>query len=382
MTNYLILIKLLEEQYFKKRWRKILDTRIAVVGCGLWGKNLVRNFYNLGALYAGCDLDNEVLKTATAEYPDVLFTNNIDELLYNDKIDAVVIATPSHTHYNLVKRALECGKHVYVEKPIATSADEAKELNELADKKKAVLMVGHLLMYHPAVNRLKNLIEDGVLGDIEYIQSDRLNINFYKNDRSVMWDLAPHDLSMIGYIIDKSPLQVKSAVGASTENDGVMDIVHIDIEFPDNIHAHISNSWIHPLKRVMLIVRGSKATAVLDDTESSNKLQLYDNFSQTKRLIDYPEYLEIEPLKLECQHFINCIKNKMKPRSDGLNGYNVVKVLEEAERIMLGKQYSKIQSLKFASSRKKNIKLSEKSIQEGTSVISHISRLTNEEINK
>jgi UDP-2-acetamido-3-amino-2,3-dideoxy-glucuronate N-acetyltransferase len=365
-----------------KNWRNILDTKIAVIGCGLWGRNLVRNFHNLGVLYAGCDLDSETLKIASKEYPEVFFTNNIDEIFNNKKIDAVVIATPSHTHYNLVKRALESGKHVYVEKPIATCAEEAKELNEFAEEKECVLMVGHLLMYHPAVNRLKTLIEDGVLGDIDYIQSDRLNINFYKNDRSVMWDLAPHDLSMISYIIDKSPLQVKSAVGASTEHNEVMDIVHVDIEFPDNIHAHISNSWIHPLKRVVLLVRGSKATAILDDAETVNKLQLYDNFSQTKRLIDYPEYLEIEPLKLECQHFISCIKNKMKPRSDGTNGYNVVKVLEEAEKIMLGKQYNKVQSLKFASSRKKNIRTSEKPIQEGSTIVSQISRLTTEELNK
>jgi len=359
-----------------------LNTRIAVIGCGTWGKNLVRNFYNLGVLHAVCDLDPDLLKNISAEYPDIIFTNNIDEIFNNKEIDGVIIATPSHTHYSLVKKALQLGKHVYVEKPIATRTDEAKELNELSDEKARVLMVGHLLMYHPAVNRLKILIADGALGNIEYIQSDRLNINFYKNDRSVMWDLAPHDLSMISYVIDKVPLSVKSAVGASTENNGVMDIVHVDIDFPDNIHAHISNSWIHPLKRVMLIVRGSMATAVLDDTESTNKLQVYDNFSQTRRLIDCPEYLDIEPLKLECQHFINCIKNNMKPRSDGANGYEVVKILEEAEKIMLGKQYNKVQSLKFASSRKKAVKTADKSIHEGSAILSHISKLAIEESNK
>lgn len=354
-------------------------TKVAVIGCGTWGKNLVRNFHNLGVLHAVCDLDPDLLKSVSEEYSDVICTSNIDEILSNKEVDGVIIATPSHTHYSLVKKALELGKHVYVEKPIATCTQEAKELNELADKKACVLMVGHLLMYHPAVNRLKLLIADGILGNIEYVQSDRLNINFYKNDRSVMWDLAPHDLSMISYVIDRIPLKVKSAVGVSTENNGVMDIVHVDIEFPDNIHAHISNSWIHPLKRVMLIVRGSKATAVLDDTEPTNKLQVYDNFSQTRRLIDCPEYLEIEPLKLECQHFINCIKNKMKPRSDGTNGYEVVKLLEEAEKAMLGKQYSKVQSLKFASSRKQAVKTSDKSIHEGSAILSHISKLASEE---
>jgi len=358
-----------------------LNAKVAVIGCGTWGKNLVRNFHYLGVLHSVCDLDQELLKNIMEEYPDISFTNSIDDVFSNQQIDGVIIATPSHTHYPLVKRALELGKHVYVEKPIATSADEAKELNELANEKECVLMVGHLLLYHPAVNRLKTLIEDGILGDIQYIQSDRLNINFYKNDRSVMWDLAPHDLSMISYVIDKIPLRVKSAVGTSTDNNGVMDIVHVDIEFPDNIHAHISNSWIHPLKRVMLIVRGSMATAILDDTETANKLQIYDNFSQTRRLIDCPDYLEIEPLKLECQHFINCIKNKMKPRSDGTNGYEVVKLLDEAEKIMLGKQYNKVQSLKFASSRKKMAKTSDKSLQEGSVILSHISKLATEELN-
>jgi UDP-2-acetamido-3-amino-2,3-dideoxy-glucuronate N-acetyltransferase len=359
-----------------------LNTKVAVIGCGTWGKNLVRNFHNLGTLHAVCDLDLELLNSIKQEYPDIVLTNSIDEIFSNQEIDGVIIATPSHTHYPLVKKALEFGKHVYVEKPIATRADEAKELNDIADKEALVLMVGHLLLYHPAVNRLRTLIAEGILGSIEYVQSDRLNINFFKNDRSVMWDLAPHDLSMISYVIDKDPLSVKSAVGASTENNGVMDIVHIDIEFPDNIHAHISDSWIHPLKRVMLIVRGSMATAVLDDTESANKLQIYDNFSQTRRLVDCPEYLEIEPLKLECQHFINCIKNKMKPRSDGENGYQVVKILEEAEKIMLGQQYSKVQSLKFASSRKKMVKPLDKSIQEGSAILSHVSKLATEELNK
>lgn len=357
-----------------------MNKKVAVIGCGTWGKNLVRNFYNLGVLSACCDLDEELLNSISVEYPDIKVTRDLDDIFNNRNIDGIVVATPSHTHYNLVKKALELGKHVYVEKPIATSADEAKKLTELSEQNACVLMVGHLLMYHPAVNRLRTLIEDGILGDIEYVQSDRLNINIFKNDRSVMWDLAPHDLSMISYVLDKSPVKVKSAVGVSTENNGVMDIVHVDIEFAGNIHAHISNSWIHPLKRVLLMVRGSKATAVLDDAESNNKLQVYDNFSQTRRLIDYPEYIEIEPLKLECQHFINCIINKIKPRSDGANGYEVVKILEEAEKIMLGTHYNKIHSLKFASSRKKAGKILEKPIQEGSKVLSQISRLASEEI--
>ena len=332
----------------------MLDVKIAVIGCGLWGKNLIRNFYNLGALYSGCDIDHEMLEAMSTEYPGVNFTDNMDNLFNSKEINGIAIATPSHTHYPLVKKAIGAGKLVYVEKPIATNSEEAKELTELAEQNERALMVGHLLLYHPAVNRLRTLIAEGVLGDIVYAQSDRLNVNYYKNDRSVMWDLAPHDLSMISYVLDKSPVSVRSAVGTSTGNDGIIDITHIDIDFPDGILVHISDSWIHPEKRVVLLVRGTKATAILDDAEPINKIRIFDNFSQNNQIIECPEYIEIEPLKLECQHFINCIHNKIKPRSDGMNGYEVVKTLEEAEKIMLGNNYSKIHNLQLASSRRKS----------------------------
>lgn len=332
-----------------------MSIKVAVVGAGIWGKNLVRNFYNLGVLHSVCDLDPENLETISREYPDVKLTSDFNELLKNSEVSGIAIATPSHTHYPLVKLALNDGKHVYVEKPIAVASDEAQELNLLAEEKERVLMVGHLLLYHPVVNRLKTLISEGHLGKIQYVESDRLNINFFKNDRSVMWDLAPHDLSMVSYLLGMPPVSVKSAVGFSTNDDGVMDIVHLDIMFPENIHAHISNSWIHPQKRVLLLARGTKATAIIDDTEPVNKLHIYDNFSADKRTVEYPDYLPIEPLKLECQHFINCIINKCKARSDGENGYLIVKTLEEAERLMLGKNYNKIHNLKLATSRSKKV---------------------------
>lgn len=329
------------------------EVKVAVVGCGMWGRNLIRNFYNLESLYSVCDMDSEALHAISSQYNDVKSVNNFDEILKTEEIKGVVIATPSHTHYPLVKKALEAGKNVYVEKPIATNSQEAKELTEIAEEKGLVLMVGHLLLYHPAVTRMKTLIKDGVLGDIKYVQSDRLNVNFFRNDRSVMWDLTPHDLSMAAYVLDKSPISVQSAVGCSVNNDGIIDISHIDINFEDDILVHLSDSWIHPVKRVVLMVRGTEATAVLDDTLSENKLVVYDNFSQEKRIIEIPDYIEIEPLKLECQHFLNCIQNKIKPRSDGLNGYEVVKILEDAEKIMLGSKYNKISDIKLVSSRTK-----------------------------
>ena len=330
-----------------------MSIKVAVIGCGTWGKNLVRNFYNLEALYSVCDIDSDLLCKVTDEHTGVKCICDFNEILETEEIKGVVISTPSHTHYPLVKKALLAGKDVYVEKPISTNSEEAKELMDYAEEKGLVLMVGHLLLYHPAVNRLKSLIKEGVLGDITYVQSDRLNINFFRNDRNVLWDLAPHDLSMAGYILDRKPLKVTSAVGYSVNNDDIVDITHIDVEFAGDIPVHLSDSWIHSVKRVVLMARGTKATAILDDTLPSKKLEVYDNLTPDRRLIECPDYIDIEPLKLECQHFLSCIKNRTKPRTDGFNGYETVKILEDAEKIMLGNKYSKISSIKLASSRRK-----------------------------
>ena len=326
---------------------------VAVIGCGIWGKNVVRNFYNLNALHTVCDLDEENRKNLKEQYPDVNIISDSNEIFNNPEIEAVAVVTPSHTHYKIVKKAIESGKHVYVEKPISTVSDEARDLTELAEKNNMVLMVGHLLMYHPVVNRLRMLIEEGALGEIRYVQSDRLNINYFKNDRSVMWDLAPHDVSMTSYILGKEPVRVISAVGASSDNNGIMDITHVTIEYEGGIVAQISDSWIHPQKRVNLLVRGTKASAMFDDTLAENKLQIFESSSPKVSTTEVIDYIEIEPLKLECQHFLNCIKQGKQARSDGHNGFNVVKILEEAEKIMLGDKVKELDSVSFVSSRSK-----------------------------
>lgn len=331
--------------------------KVAVIGCGIWGKNVVRNFYNLNALHTVCDLDAENRKNLKEQYPDVNITDDYSSVLKNPEIEAVAVVTPSHTHYKIVKQAIEAGKHVYVEKPISTVACEAEALDKLATENNMVLMVGHLLMYHPAVNRLKMLVNEGVLGEIRYVQSDRLNINHFKNDRSVMWDLAPHDVSMTSYILGKEPVRVISAVGASSDNNDIMDITHVTIEYEDNIIAHISDSWIHPQKRVNLLVRGTKATAIFDDTLAENKLQIFESTSPKTSKTEVLDYIEIEPLKLECQHFLNCIENGKTARSDGHNGFNVVKVLEEAEKLMLGEKAKALDNVNFALSRSKREKV-------------------------
>lgn len=333
----------------------ILNTKIAVIGCGFWGKNLVRNFYNLGVLDTVCDLDADTRATIEKDFPGTKTISEIEEVFNSKEIHGVVIATPSHTHYKLVKKALMAGKDVYVEKPIATCSIESKELTQIAEEKGLVLMVGHLLLYHPAVNRLKSIVEEGILGEISYVQSDRLNINFFRNDRSVMWDLAPHDVSMISYILGSNPKTVKSANGTATNNDGMFDIVHLDLEYPNNILAHITTSWIHPVKRVVLIVKGSKGTAVLDDSGVGDKLQVFDSSVPGKVTAEVLEFVDIEPLKLECQHYINCIENRVKPRSDGENGFAAVQSLETAEKMLLGANYNKIHSLQFSLSRKDKI---------------------------
>ncbi len=328
--------------------------KIAVIGCGMWGRNIVRNFYSLNVLDTVCDIDEENLKKVTEQYSGVKVTRDFNEILNNKEITAVAVVTPSHTHYKLVKAMLEAGKNVYVEKPISTVAQEARDLSELAHAKGLVLMVGHLLLYHPAVNRLKMLVEEGVLGEIVYAQSDRLNVNYHKNDRSVMWDLAPHDVSMISYVTGKTPVRVISAIGCSSDRNEIMDITHIGIQFEDGVIGHISDSWITPKKHVTLLVRGTKATAILDDTVPDHKLVVYDNFEQNAtKNITTPDVLEIEPLKLECQHFISCCETGKKARSDGDNGFMVTQILEEAEKIMLGERVKKLDEVNFALSRMK-----------------------------
>ena len=329
------------------------EQRVAVIGFGMWGKNIVRNFYNLNVLDTVCDLDDSSLEVVKKEFPGVNTTKDFNDIINNDAITGVAVVTPSHTHFKIVKAMLEAGKNVYVEKPISTVAEEAKILTDLADDKGLVLMVDHLLLYHPAVNRLKMLIEEGVLGDIVYAQSDRLNVNYHKNDRSVMWDLAPHDVSMVAYVTGKNPVKVISAIGASSDRNNIMDITHLGIEFEGGMIAHISDSWITPQKHVNLLVRGTKATAIFDDCAPTDKLKIYDNFVPANTQNVALDYLEIEPLKLACQHFVNCCETGQKARSDGANGYAVVSVLEEAEKIMLGAKVQELNKKDFALSRMK-----------------------------
>jgi UDP-2-acetamido-3-amino-2,3-dideoxy-glucuronate N-acetyltransferase len=308
--------------------------KIGLVGAGRWGENLIRNFQQLGVLSKICDRNPETIKRISFKFPTVNYTTDYEELLNDASIVGIIISTPSITHHELAKKALLHGKHIYVEKPLSRTEVEATELIKLAHQKNLTLMVGHLLLYHPAVNKLKELITEGALGKIRFMNSDRRNFASNRLDTNVIWDLAPHDLSMISYLIGKESAELIDANGFSTLGDGVIDVGHLDIKFEDEIYAHIHNSWIDPQKQCLLTVNGSKKTAVLNDTRSERKLELYSVSAEGEISVEQPAYSIDEPLRLECQHFLDCIENGEKPLSDGLSGYQVVRLLEEADNLM------------------------------------------------
>jgi len=309
--------------------------KVAVLGCGNWGKNLVRNFAQLGALAAVCDTDKQRLAQIAREYKEIKTTSDFKTLLDEPNIKAVVIATPSDTHFSLAKDALLANKHVYVEKPMARDVRHAEELDELATSRNLILMVGHLLLYHPAVNCLKELIASKELGELLFVRSDRMNFNTSRRDWSVLWDLAPHDISMMSYILDCDSAEVSRVGGWDTLADGLVDVAYLDLSFKINgrsIPGQIRNSWIDPQKLVRLTVNGSLKSAVLNDTQAENKLALHSQTKEGRMIIEYPDYPDSEPLHLECEHFLNCLTTGERPRTDANNAYQVVSILADVEK--------------------------------------------------
>ncbi len=308
---------------------------MAVVGCGNWGKNLVRNFAQLGELAAVCDSDEQRLAIVRQEYKGMRTTTNLQTLLDDPKISAIVVASPSDTHFDLARRALLANKHVYVEKPLARDVNHARELDALATERNLILMVGHLLLYHPAVNCLKQLIASGELGELLFVRSDRMNFNTSRRDWSVLWDLAPHDISMMSYLLDCENTQVNRVGGWDTLRDGLVDVAYLDLSFTvagRNIPGQIRNSWIDPQKVVRLTVNGSLKSAVLNDTQAENKLALHSLTSEGRMIVEYPNYPAAEPLYLECEHFLDCLSTGERPRTDANNAYQVVSILAEVEQ--------------------------------------------------
>jgi UDP-2-acetamido-3-amino-2,3-dideoxy-glucuronate N-acetyltransferase len=309
--------------------------KVAVAGCGNWGKNLVRNFAQLGALAAVCDADSKRLDHVRREHKGVETVDTFDGLLQVPTVEAIVIATPSDTHFSLAEKALLAGKHVYVEKPLARDVRHAEKLDALATERNLVLMVGHLLLYHPAVNCLKELIASGELGDLLFVRSDRMNFNTGRRDWSVLWDLAPHDISMMSYLLDSETVEVSRVGGWDTQRDGLVDVAYLDLAFnlgEKTIPGQVRNSWIDPQKLVRLTVNGSLKTAVLNDTQKEDKLALHSLTAEGRMIVEYPTYPDQEPLYLECEHFLQCLITGERPRTDANNAYQVVSILADVEK--------------------------------------------------
>lgn len=315
---------------------------LGVLGVGYWGPNLLRNFYQLDDVLvtAVCDKDAARLRHIHKTYPKLQLIEDHREVLNNPDIDAVVVALPAKLHYEVAMEALSLGKHVLVEKPLALSSEECLQLIHIAEENDRVLMVGHTFEYNAAVNLLKREIQKGTLGEICYINSQRLNLGKIRQDVNVMWNLAPHDISMILYILPQEPLAV-SARGASYIQDGIEDVVFIDLVFQNDVRAHIHVSWLDPVKVRRMTVVGSRRMAVYDDM-AKNKLKIYEvydggidvsgsEFNYRRGDVLVPNIDLREPLNVECSHFIHCITNQQRPRTDGYDGLRVTRVLEAAQ---------------------------------------------------
>ena len=312
---------------------------VVVVGAGYWGKNLVRNFDGLGALSGVCEEDPERRAEFAGKYPDAAMYGSFDEVLASGDVSAVSIATPAETHGPLVRRALEAGLDVLVEKPLCLSVTEGEELVALAEKRGRVLMVGHLLWYHPAVLRLRELVEAGELGRIEYIYSNRLNLGKIRREENILWSFAPHDISVILGLLDESPTDV-SAHGAAYLHQRIADVTVSHLAFASGVRSHIFVSWLHPFKEQKLVVVGDRKMAVFNDVLAEDKLVLYPHNIVWKNHVPVAEKAEGEPvaleggepLRAECEHFLHCVETRETPRTDGQEGLRVLRVLDACER--------------------------------------------------
>ena len=331
-------------------------TTLGMVGLGYWGPNLLRNFTQLDGcrMKTCCDLEEDTLKHLKVQYPDIETTTNYASLLDDTEIQAVVLAVSAAKHYELAKLAILHNKHVFVEKPLTLNVLHAEELVQLAQQNNVKLMVGHLMEYHPAVEKLKQMIQNHELGDIYYLYSQRVNLGRIRKDENALWSLAPHDISIIMYLLESEPIDV-SVRGQSYLQKGVEDVVFLNMVFPVSggthetpnpykIMAHVQLSWLDPHKIRRTTIVGSEKMAVFDDMDPSEMIRVYDkgvfnvgygSFGESLSLrfgdVTIPYIKMVEPLRLECQHFIDCIKNDKQPRSDGMDGLRVVRVLQAAQ---------------------------------------------------
>ncbi len=321
--------------------------RIGVAGLGYWGPNLARNFASIPGCELAwcCDPSEERRARAAQQFPGVRLASELDELLADDTLDAIALATPVPTHAELAVRVLEAGKHCFVEKPLAQAVPDAERAVAAAESSGKVLMVGHLLEYHPGVVALRRLVDDGELGDrVYYIYGNRLNLGKLRADENALWSLGAHDVSVVLHLADEEPVEA-IAHGRSYVRDGVEDVVFCFLRFPSGLTAHLHLSWLDPHKERRFTVVGSQRMATFDDMAVEGKLTVYDKgFDLDEQTHGYGEYItraggsysprisNAEPLRLECEHFIDCIRDGVAPRSDGASGLRVVRVLEQLQR--------------------------------------------------
>lgn len=321
--------------------------QIGIIGCGYWGPNLIRNFSELddATVVACCDLSEERLKKIQKRHPAVLCTQHVEDVLRNPAIDAVVIATPVSTHYPIAREALERGKHVMIEKPLADSSEHALDLVERAERHGRILMVDHTFIYTSAVRKIRELIDNGELGDIHYFDSVRVNLGLFQKDINVTWDLAPHDLSIMDFLLRRDPIAI-TAVGASHAGNNIANMAYLTLTFPDNLLAHFHVNWLAPVKIRLTLIGGSRKMVVYDDVEPTEKVRIYDkgvvvNGSSEKRyqaLINYrigdvliPKLDATEALQRVAQEFVSAISQSRPALTDGIAGYRVVRLLEAAQ---------------------------------------------------
>jgi UDP-2-acetamido-3-amino-2,3-dideoxy-glucuronate N-acetyltransferase len=324
--------------------------RVAVVGSGYWGKNLVRNFANLGALSVVCDSHTETLRALGEQYPQCRTVTSYAEVLRDDAIQAVAIATPAETHGAMVREALIAGKDVFVEKPLCLSAEQGQSLVALARERGRILMVGHLLWYHPAILKLKELIDTGELGRIQYIYSNRLNLGKIRREENILWSFAPHDISVILGLLGEMPTSVL-AQGGNYLHEQIADTTVTLLSFLSGVKAHIFVSWLHPFKEQKLIVVGDQKMAVFDDMEKKDKLLLYSHSIKWKSQVPVANRAEAqivevgteEPLREECAHFLDSIRTRRRPRTDGEEGVRVLSVLQQCQRALEAKGPTTVQ---------------------------------------
>lgn len=319
--------------------------RFGVIGYGYWGPNVVRNLFSTeGAQLASvCDQSDKALARAQKAYPHAQFTKNADDILKSPDIDAVAVVTPVWTHYELAKKALENGKHVFVEKPFTSNSAQAEELIKLAEKKNLKIMVDHTFLFTGAVRKIREMVDQGVLGDLYYYDSLRVNLGLFQHDVNVIWDLAPHDLSIMDYVI-KEEAEAVVATGERHLN-GLEDVAFITVYFPKNVIAHVNVNWLSPVKVRTTLIGGSKKMLVWNDLEADEKIKIYDKGAQKTNgpeslhqvLVSYrtgdmwaPQVERTEALQVEMRYFVECIENNKTPFNDGHAGLRVVRMLEAA----------------------------------------------------